>query len=346
MAKPSWVSVSPQSGSGNGTVAVGVTTNGGQAARSGNVTVVGTISGKTITKTIGVTQQWAGTLRLLYGAQNPLTASSGTLFKERASLSDNQSVAGSFVDAEWLQASYPWLGGSNVCNYRCTKIGGVFGFELNKIHIECQDSVDRILVDGDYWDLANAFCVCTNQGDHFKYTPVIRFNYNPSTNAVTIVDTLASLGGVSLTATLPGPTVEDPAVYPELNKMLFTGRVGYESNGYGELSLHWASQNAPTLTKNWALFHWYPKIIQTTTTGTGVRRLSVALYGRTIGTVQAGGRAYLSSHYLTQYSWPPTGDEYMQVVMYADNFVTNDGQTPDQNMDTFYRQNMFVEITQ
>lgn len=99
----SWISVSPASGSNNGTVAVSVTANGG-AARSGNVT----ISGSGITRVVTISQ--SGTTASLSVSPTSISYGSGAGSQNVAvtsntswSVSDNQS---------WISAS-PTSGTNN-----------------------------------------------------------------------------------------------------------------------------------------------------------------------------------------------------------------------------------------
>lgn len=330
MAKPSWVSVSPQSSSGDKPVSVGVTANGGTSNRSGTITITGIISGKTITKTVTITQEWAATIRVVF---------SNAIVTKKASIEDNQTISKDVASASTLKVSYPYLGGSNICHYTCFKqSNGLFRFTLNDIHITV--SGEGLNIDDDYWDIANAWFIPCDQSPFHLWTPVISFTYNPSTGEILIISTLYSLGGAEFNAQQGGGAIDDP-ICPNFDKMIKTGILGRESEGYGALGVFYRDA-APSLQKGWRLIHWYPKIIKYNTQAAS--RLDVYIAARSLG-----ADTYIPEASLEQYNWEGAlqGNDFTDIQLHMDTINILDGVSPTTSpMSVFYHPQMFVIVSE
>lgn len=343
MAKPAWVTVNPSSHTSTGDnpqhtgVGVNLAANGSTSDRSGTITVIGTVGNKTITRTISVSQQWAATLRLMWSS-----AQSGEAIQSnKANVEDNMDIQASLATAGTLKVGYPFLGGSNICNYTCTKNDGVFNFELNTVYILANDS--HVSIDGDYWDLPNALFVPINRSTSYLYTPVIRFSYNPSTNTVTIIDTLYSLGGAVFVAEREGGDYDDP-ICPDFNKMLRTGEVGNEANGYGAMAVHYSYKDAGgQMNITWPMFRWYPRIVKSI--NGGIANISVMIVGQGTGN-EPTPDSYPNHQNLNIYDWQTVlyKQYYIGLFLQGDAIIVRDDIIPS-TADDFYRKDIYVETS-
>lgn len=153
----SWISVSPASGSNNGTVAVSVTANGGSTARTGTVTV----AGGSITRTISISQS---------GTTTNAGMTPGTNFWN-IEWEGWQSFFATGVN--WATTTNPW--------------NPTFISELQAARIKCLRFMD--------WNVINNSCVVTwNQripktANHYNSgntIPCFRDNWDPATNTHTL----------------------------------------------------------------------------------------------------------------------------------------------------------------
>lgn len=336
MAKPSWVSVSPQSSSGNKTVFVGVTANGGTSNRSGTITITGIIGGRTITKTVTITQNWAATIRVLYSF-NSQSGSQG-YYVQPSTIEDAANISVAPAGAETLQVCYPYLGGSNICHYHCTKdSNGIFHFELNQVHITAEGptpSSDD--VDDDFWDMPNAWFIPIPSSTPVTpeyYTPVLRFTYNPINGAISILDTLYSLGGALFEAEQGGGIIDDP-ICPSYTKMYYTGMVGAEAQGYGAMKCTYVDQDEEgQVNIVWRFHMWFHKILQLKHDGTvtGIdHRITARCCGR--------DTAWIPYSRLSVYAWNTF--QYIYLDLQGDSIQINENVSPGSNMESFYHPSM------
>lgn len=343
MAKPSWVTVSPSSHTSTGDnpqhigVGISVVPNGTTGSRSGTITVIGTVGSKTITRTISVSQEWAATLRVMWSY-----AQGGEAIQNvKANVEDNMGIQASLTTAGTLKVGYPFLGGSNICHYTCTKNNGVFNFELNTVYIEASDPHTDI--DADYWDLPNALFVPINSSNSHLYTPVIRFSYNPSTDTVTIIDTLYSFGGATFVAEQGGGDYDDP-ICPDWDKMLHTGEVGNEENGYGAMAVHYVSSGEGGQARiTWPMFRWYPRIVKST--HGGVTSIDVMIVGQGTGNSRVPN-SYPNYQNLNTYNWQTVMEQetYIGLFLQNDDIIIRDDVIPD-TANEFYRKDIYVAIS-
>lgn len=342
MAKPAWVTVNPSSHTSTGDnpqntgVGVNIAANGSTSDRSGTITVIGTVGNKTITRTISVSQQWAATLRIMWSY-----AQSEGIQNVKANVEDNMDIQASLTTAGTLKVGYPFLGGSNICHYTCTKNNGVFNFELNTVYIEASDSYTDI--DADYWDLPNALFVPISSSTPYLYTPVIRFSYNPSTGVVSIVDTLYSFGGAAFVAEQGGGDYDDP-ICPDWDKMLRTGEVGNEENGYGAMAVNYVSRDeGGQVNITWPMFRWYPRIVKRT--HGGITSIDVMIVGQGTGNSRVPD-LYPNYQNLNIYNWQTVLEQqyYIGLFLQNDDIMIRDDIIPD-TADDFYRKEIYVEIS-
>ncbi len=334
MAKPSWVSVSPQSSSGNKTVSVGVTANGGTGNRQGTITITGIIEGRTITKTVTITQNWAATIRIMYGYGQDGYKN----YVNPSTIEDTQNLGSTPVGAETLQVCYPYVGGSNICHYNCTKdSNGVFHFELNQIHITAEGSTPSSDdVDDDFWDMSNAWFIPVLEGGAYSswyYTPVLRFTYNPLNGVVSVQDTLYSLGGAKFEAQQGGGSIDDP-ICPRYEKMYYTGMVGSEDQGYGAMYCFYLDQDEGGETRiRWPFHMWFHKIVQIKRNGV-VTGIDHRIFARCIGRDQA----IVPVTRLSLYNWNTV--EYIYLELQGDSIQITENIYPGSNMESFYHPSM------
>lgn len=345
MAKPSWVSVSPQSSSGNKTVSVGVTANGGTSNRSGTITITGIISGGTITKTVTITQTWGATVRTARTSGPSHYAGPGQYFNI-SSIEDNQDISADISGAAILQLSYPYMGGSNICHYSCEKRNGVFYFELNKIQITTRNTPAALSIDDEYWDLSNALFVqiASTGDDSYYFTPVIRFSYTPGVqNPFAVIATLYSLGGAKFRARIESDYYPTPRI-PDLSKVLRTGVVGSESEGYGAMYCYfYDSDEGGSVTHRYMFPKWYPVFVETSSAGS-VNYLDVLIQAHTIG--EAINVPFEESSYsvLSAYNWATIAANnkliYTQIDLQRDR-IYQAVNFPGADMETFYHPEMY-----
>ena len=316
------------------TVNTSISANGTQSNRSGTITVLGTVGNKTITRTISVSQQWGATLRIMYTNSG---SGSDQLYNKKSNVEDTVEIQTNLSSAADLQISYPFMGGSNICNYYCEKLDGIFYFTLNTIYIYASDQGTDI--DDTYWDIPNALFVPINSTTlSYFYTPVIRFSYNPTTGVITIIDTLYSLGGAAFLA--ENPESESGENFPDREKMFRTGVIDDESNGYGAFAAHYSSTGGGgTIHIYWPMFRWYPKIVQTFDHGS--RFLDVTIVGQCSGIVNSPDR-YPKYQNLSKYDW--RRQDYVGIFIDSHGLIIRDEEILE-TQDEFYHKDMYTEIS-